>query len=71
MQTNLATTERKKPAKCRPFPERLKGFEPSTFCMASRNPVFPGRRAYSLQTREFSAVRSVPRFHGYYREFTG
>ena len=26
----------KKTCKCRPSEERLKGFEPSTFCMASR-----------------------------------
>ena len=30
------TTPTKKTCKCRPFPKRLKGFEPSTFCMASR-----------------------------------
>jgi hypothetical protein len=36
MQTNKATAPTKKTCKCRPFAKRLKGFEPSTFCMASR-----------------------------------
>ena len=35
-QTNKATAETKKTCKYRPFAKRLKGFEPSTFCMASR-----------------------------------
>jgi hypothetical protein len=34
-QTNKATAATKKTCKCRPFAKRLKGFEPSTFCMAS------------------------------------
>jgi hypothetical protein len=34
-QTHLATAPTKKTCKCRPFLKRLKGFEPSTFCMAS------------------------------------
>jgi hypothetical protein len=35
-QTHQPTASTKKTCKCRPFRERLKGFEPSTFCMASR-----------------------------------
>ena len=31
-----ADCARKKTWKCRPFPKRLMGFEPTTFCMASR-----------------------------------
>jgi hypothetical protein len=35
-QTRQPTAPSKKTCKCRPSRERLKGFEPSTFCMASR-----------------------------------
>jgi hypothetical protein len=40
-QTNKATVETKKTCKCRPFRKRLKGFEPSTFCMASSRSAAP------------------------------
>jgi hypothetical protein len=35
-QTHYATARTKKTCKRRPFRERLMGFEPTTFCMASR-----------------------------------
>ena len=35
-QTHYPTAKTKKTCKCRSSRERLKGFEPSTFCMASR-----------------------------------
>jgi hypothetical protein len=35
-QTHKPTAPTKKTCKCRPFRERLMGFEPTTFCMASR-----------------------------------
>jgi hypothetical protein len=31
------TAPTKKACKCRPFPKRLMGFEPTTFCMAIRS----------------------------------
>jgi hypothetical protein len=43
-QTHERTVPSKKTCKCRPFPKRLKGFEPSTFCMAissSRSQIAP------------------------------
>jgi hypothetical protein len=40
-QTHYATAEAKKTCKCRPFAKRLKGFEPSTFCMASSTSAAP------------------------------
>jgi hypothetical protein len=36
MQTHQPTASTKKTCKCRPFVKRLMGFEPTTFCMASR-----------------------------------
>jgi hypothetical protein len=39
MQMKKATAETKKACKRRPSRKRLKGFEPSTFCMASRTCV--------------------------------
>ena len=38
MQTHQPTAHTKKTCKRRPFQERLKGFEPSTFCMAKQVP---------------------------------
>jgi|SRR5215211_668258 len=40
-QTHQPTVYTKKACKCRPFRERLKGFEPSTFCMASSRSAPP------------------------------
>ena len=37
-QTHKPTAHTEKACNCRPSQKRLKGFEPSTFCMASRNP---------------------------------
>jgi hypothetical protein len=42
---------RKRPAKCRPSAKRLKGFEPSTFCMASRR---SSQLSYSRRPAEYS-----------------
>src|SRR5918992_4148733 len=36
MWLHQPTAQRKRPANCRPFAKRLMGFEPTTFCMASR-----------------------------------
>ena len=35
-ETHDPADDAKKTCKCRPFPKRLMGFEPTTFCMASR-----------------------------------
>jgi hypothetical protein len=47
----------KKTCKCRPFQERLKGFEPSTFCMASRR---SSQLSYSRAGAEYSRGPGVP-----------
>src|SRR4029453_4647898 len=49
-QTHQPTARTKKTCNCRPFRKRLKGLEPSTFCMASsssgplRSPEMPANR---------------------------
>jgi hypothetical protein len=54
MQTNKATAETKKTCKYGPFAKRLMGFEPTTFCMASRTrgdadwPDLPANERLSL-----------------------
>jgi hypothetical protein len=50
-QRNKATAATKKTCKRRPFQERLKGFEPSTFCMASRR---SSQLSYSRAGAEYS-----------------
>jgi hypothetical protein len=66
-RTSPAST--KKTYKCRPFQERLKGFEPSTFCMASRTCGSDSTRT-CLQTGGFwaaaahEASRHSPGNHG-------
>ena len=52
------------------FLKRLMGFEPTTFCMASRTCVSWSARIFPANGG-FSGMSSVWRFHGYYREFTG
>src|SRR5688572_15539829 len=51
MQRNKATATTKNTCKCRPFRKRLKGFEPSTFCMASRR---SSQLSYSRAGAEYS-----------------
>jgi hypothetical protein len=55
-QTYYPTGETKKVCKCRPFSKRLKGFEPSTFCMAIRRWVCHGPTK-CLQTNDFRQAR--------------
>ena len=71
MQRNKATARTKKTCKCRPFRKRLKGFEPSTFCMASRARD-SAQRGISLQTGPFcraGGCRQCPAFTARSREF--
>jgi hypothetical protein len=56
MQTHQPTARIKKTCKCRPFVKRLKGFEPSTFCMASSSRVL-NALAKGLQISTFRARR--------------
>ena len=59
MQRNKATVATKKTCKCRLFTKRLKGFEPSTFCMASSCSRLHSAAKY-LQIRAFRReIRSV------------
>ena len=51
-QTHYSTATTKKTCKCRPSRKRLKGFEPSTFCMASRR---SSQLSYSRALGEDSA----------------
>src|SRR5215211_4786553 len=63
-------SQRKKTCKCTLFTKRLKGFEPSTFCMASRT-LAPGRVPNSSANERFShpaTARPMPCIH---RETTG
>jgi hypothetical protein len=70
MQRNKATAATKKACKCRPFSKRLKGFEPSTFCMASRTPA--SRPELNGPANEpFSAPPRRAANPGIYREITG
>jgi hypothetical protein len=70
-QTHKPSAPAKKACKCMPFRERLNGFEPSTFCMASRTRDLV-QRAISLQIRRFcraSGCRRCPAFTAKSREF--
>jgi hypothetical protein len=63
-QTNKATAPTKKACKCRPSRERLMGFEPTTFCMASGT-WDPERPKKALQSTGFRAIgdqRCFPAF---------
>ena len=51
-QTHQPTAHTKKTCKRRPFRKRLKGFEASTFCMASSSSV-PNESRKCLQTADF------------------
>jgi hypothetical protein len=71
MQTHQPTARTKTTCKCRPSLKRLKGFEPSTFCMASSRWVCHGP-AKCLQTNDFRQARpraGVPRIVRRYRGF--
>ena len=57
-QTHSPTAPSKKTCKCRPFAKRLKGFEPSTFCMASRR---SSQLSYSRAGAEYSRARGASR----------
>jgi hypothetical protein len=69
-QTNKATAATKKTCKCRPFSKRLKGFEPSTFCMASRTCVswsaciFPANAGVLGCEQRPAIPRLLPGVHG-------
>ena len=69
-QTHLATAPTKKACKCRPFAKRLMGFEPSTFCMASRTYASRSARIYPANARVLvcgcrsSIPRLSPGVHG-------
>jgi hypothetical protein len=54
MQRNKATAATKTTCKYTPFRKRLKGFEPSTFCMASRTFSFDSVRKAAGNTRSSS-----------------
>jgi hypothetical protein len=66
-----ADCEQRKTCKYGPFRKRLKGFEPSTFCMASRT-FRADLSRICLQTSGFSAPtawKAFPAFTGRSREF--
>jgi hypothetical protein len=69
-QTHKPTAHTQKACKYRPFSKRLKGFEPSTFCMASRT-CCADSRGISLQTGRVFGTDAQIGFPGIYREFTG
>jgi hypothetical protein len=50
-QTHQPTVGTKKACKCRSFRKRLKGFEPSTFCMTSSRWGSPSRRRFPCKQR--------------------
>ena len=50
-QTRKPTAHTKRTCKCRPFRKRLMGFEPTTFCMASRR---SSQLSYSRKGAEYS-----------------
>jgi hypothetical protein len=67
----------KKDLHCRPFAKRLKGFEPSTFCMASSTrasrpvPNNPANKPFSAPTAACCKARHSPGNHGGFRTETG
>ena len=75
-QTHKPAARTKKACKCRPSWKRLKGFEPSTFCMASRGRD-SAQRGISLQIGLFcrpsgcANARHSPRNHRSFRTETG
>ena len=74
-QTHHPAADMKKTCKCRPSRERLKGFEPSTFCMASRTCGSDSVRKVAGNSRVSSfGVSTCGRgvgFPGFPRETTG
>src|SRR5215208_6505110 len=70
MQRNKATATTKKTCKCRPSRERLKGFEPSNFCMASRTCgswsacLFPAKGGVLGCENRPAIPRLLPGVHG-------
>jgi hypothetical protein len=69
-QTHNPTDDAKKTCKCRPSWKRLKGFEPSTFCMASRTwhdpdcADIPANKGVSPSRVAADNPRFSPRNHG-------
>jgi hypothetical protein len=69
-QTHQPTARTKKTCKCNPFQERLKGFEPSTFCMASSaggallSNFIPANRSLSGYACRGPFARLSPANHG-------
>jgi hypothetical protein len=69
-QTHYPTARVKKTCKCRSFRERLKGFEPSTFCMASRTwrdadcADIPANERFCRRGVAADNPRFLPRNHG-------
>src|SRR5919106_1233764 len=70
-QAHQPTADTKKTCKCRPFAKRLKGFEPSTFCMASSSST-PEIVAKCLQISRYHGVsprmglpRIAPKYQGF------
>jgi hypothetical protein len=69
-QTHYPPAETEKTCKCRTFQKRLKGFEPSTFCMASRACVSCSTRI-SPANAAILGSEARSQFPGFQREFTG
>jgi hypothetical protein len=62
-QTHKPTAHAKKACKSSPFSKRLKGFEPSTFCMASRTCVSRSAPKFPANARVlgYGCRRAIPR----------
>jgi hypothetical protein len=77
MQTHKPTAPTKKTCKRGPLEKRLKGFEPSTFCMASRRwggllaADFPANRVLPRRAQADDSCRLLLRNHGGFRTETG
>jgi hypothetical protein len=69
-ETHQPTARTKKTCKCRPFLKRLMGFEPTTFCMASRTCIADSTTKSPAKYRVYrqSASTTIP---GVYRKITG
>jgi hypothetical protein len=76
-QTHKRTGYAGTPAICRRFSKRLMGFEPTTFCMASRTrgaadrPEIPAKSPVSMPRAAAEDVRLSPRDHGGLRTESG
>jgi hypothetical protein len=77
MQTHNPAHDAKKTCRRRPSRERLKGFEPSTFCMASRTLASrstlndPAKKPFSAAPAARRKARHSPGNHGGFRTETG